>query len=83
MQSPGSQFISQIELVMVRTVGQIVGKSLVQNQLKKLQKERDALSAEDCVIVGKNVVNALSLFVTKQEAETAKAAVDKLVSTYC
>jgi hypothetical protein len=81
--TPGTQFISQVELVIEKTVGRIVGRSIVQNQLKKLQKPSDALSPADCSLVSTHVVTALSLFVTKQEMEAAKLQLDTLVKHLC
>ena len=47
---------------MVNALGRIVGHSILSNNLKKLNKDRVALSANDCKILTHNVINAVSLF---------------------
>jgi hypothetical protein len=80
---PGREFITQVELITVKAVGQIVGRSIVQNQLKKLRKDSDTLSRDDYTVVSGQIVDALALFVNKQEVEAAKSQLEQLVSRSC
>jgi len=81
--TPGREFISQLELIMTKTVGQIVGRSIVQNQLKKLRKDGDTLSADDYPLVSQQVLGALALFVTHQQVQAAKSQLELLAKHYC
>lgn len=83
MPSPGREFISQVELIMTKTVGQIVGRSIVQNQLKKLRKDSDTLCVDDYAQVSEQVLGALSLFVTQQQVQAAKSQLELLAKHYC
>jgi len=78
----GIEFVTQLEDVMGQTVGQIVGKGLLKNQLTKLNKDRGALSADDCKILIQNIIQSISLFVTKEEASRAQSELDKLFKTH-
>jgi hypothetical protein len=78
----GTEFVKQLEVVMGQSVGQIVGKALLNNQLTKLNKDSGALSADDCKILIQNIITSISLFVTKEEAARAQSELDKLFKTH-
>jgi hypothetical protein len=78
----GTEFVKQLEVVMGQSVGQIVGKALLNNQLTKLNKDRGALSADDCKILIQNIITSISLFVTKEEAARAQSELDKLFKAH-
>lgn len=82
MSTPAQAFIAQVEALMTKTVGQIVGRSLVSNQLKKLQKDAGSLTAADCNAVSQNIVTALALFAGAREVELAKVQLSQLVKAH-
>jgi hypothetical protein len=82
MLSRGQDFVTQVEGLMEKTIGRLVGQSILKNQLKKLNKERDALSADDCNTLVQHIVGALSVFVTKQEVETASYQLERLYKAH-
>jgi hypothetical protein len=75
-------FVAQLEVVMGRFVGQIVCQSIIRNQLSKLNKDKAALTADDCKTLTQNILTAVSLFVTKEEAGRLQTEMDKLFTTY-
>lgn len=82
MPTPESTFITQVEAHLGKMVGNIVSRSLVNNQLTKLRKHREALSPDDCKIVVQNVITSVALFVTNHEAEIAKTELNHLLNSY-
>jgi hypothetical protein len=76
--SPSTDFLKQVELLMERSIGRLVGQSILKNQLKKLNKHPDLLSASDCDVLVQHITNALSIFVTKQETESASSELHRL-----
>ncbi len=76
--SRGREFVVQAELVIRKLVGQLVAASILKNQLTKLRKDIDAISADDCNTLIQNIINALSLFVTKEEAYAAHSELNRL-----
>jgi hypothetical protein len=66
---PGSrEFIEQLQAVTEKFISEIVSNSIFKNQLGKLNKDIDSLTADDCRILIENVVKSASLFVTKERA---------------
>jgi hypothetical protein len=78
----GPDFVAQLEAVMGRFVGQIVCQSIIGHQLLKLNKDKAVLTANDCKTLTRNVLTAVSRFVTKEEARRLQAEMDKLLTTY-
>ncbi len=78
----GADFVAQLEVVMGKFVGQIVCQSIMRNQLSKFNKDKAALTADDCKILIQSVLKAVSLFVTKEEAGRLQSELDKLFKTY-
>ncbi len=78
----GKEFVTQLETTMEKSLGQIVGKGLLKNQITKLNKDIDALTAEDCKILIQNIVKSISLFTTKEEAGTVQSELDRLFKTH-
>jgi hypothetical protein len=75
-------FVAELEPVMGRFVGQIVCQSIIRNQLSKLNKDKAALTADDCKTLIQNILTAVSRFVTKEEEGRLHAEMDKLFTTY-
>ena len=67
---------------MGKAIGRIVGQSILKNQLTKLNKDSDALSADDCGILIRNIINAVSLFVTKEEVETVHSELYRILKVH-
>jgi hypothetical protein len=78
----GPDFVAQLEVVMGKFVGRIVCQSIIRNQLSKLNKDKAALTAKDCKTLTLDILAAVSLFVTKDEAERLQAEMDKLFTAY-
>jgi hypothetical protein len=78
----GPDFIAQLEVIMGRFIGQIVCQSIIRNQLSKLNKDMADLTANDCKTLTQNILRAVSLFVTKEEAGRLQIELDKLLTTY-
>jgi hypothetical protein len=78
----GPDFVAQLEVVVGSFVGQIACQSIIRNQLSKLNKDKADLTANDCKTLTQNVLMAVSLFVTKEEAGRLQAEMDKLFTTY-
>jgi hypothetical protein len=76
--SQGPEFISQVEHLMDRTIGRLVGRSIVKNQLKKLQKDPFIFTADDGSTFIQHTVTALSIFVTQQEVNAAQTELYRL-----
>lgn len=64
----GTEFLTKLETAMVKFVGRIVAHSILTRQLTKINRETGNLSAADCDILTQNVIKAVSLFATKEEA---------------
>lgn len=79
----GLDFVAQLEAVMGQFIGQIACRSIIKNQLTKLNKDKADLTANDCKALNQNILNAVSVFVTKEEAGRLLAEMDKLYATYC
>jgi hypothetical protein len=71
-----------VEGLMEKTIGRLVGQSILKNQLRKINKERDALSADDCNTLVQHIVNALSVFITKQEVDDASYQLQRLYKAH-
>jgi hypothetical protein len=78
----GPDFVAQLEVVMGTFMGHIVCQSIIRNQLSKLNKDIADLTADDCKTLTQNILRAVSLFVTKEEAGRLQAELDKLFITY-
>ncbi len=79
---PETEFVTKLEVVMGQTVGATVGEGLLKDQLRKLNKDRGALSADDCKILIQNIIQSISVFVTKEEASRVQSELDKLFKTH-
>jgi hypothetical protein len=77
----GPVFVAQLEALMGRFMGQIVCQSIIRNQLSKINKDKPALTAEDCKTLNQNILKAVSRFVTKEEARRLQSEIDKLFTT--
>ncbi len=75
----GPDFVMQLEVVMGKLVGQIIGSTIVRDQLSKFNKDQAALTAEDCKTLTRNVQKAVSLFVTKKDNERVQRELNKLL----
>jgi hypothetical protein len=78
----GPVFVAQLEALMGGLIGEIVCHSIVRNQLLKINKDRTAFTADDCKTLNRNVLTAVSRFVTKEEARRLQTEMDKLYTTY-
>jgi hypothetical protein len=78
----GKEFITELEATIAKAVGRLVGHSVVNNHFTKLKKDRDALSSNDCKVLTENVINAVSLFVTKEEAGIVQVELDRLYKAH-
>lgn len=63
-------------------MGHTVCQSIIRNQLLKLNKDKADLDAGDCRTLTKNVLRAVSLFMTKEEAGRLRARMDELFTAY-
>jgi hypothetical protein len=79
----GLDFIAQLEAVMGAFIGQIACRSIIGNQLSKFNKDEADLTADDCKTLTRNILSAVSVFATKEEAGRLRAEMDKLYTTYC
>jgi hypothetical protein len=64
----GREFVPQLETAMERFVGRLVARSILTRQLKNINRGTGTLSAADCKVLTQNVIKAVSLFSTKEEA---------------
>lgn len=78
----GPDFVAQLEMIMGRFLGQTVCQSIMGKQLSRLNKDKADLTAGECRILSRNILAAVSLFVTKEEAGRLHAEMDELLSTY-
>ncbi len=78
----GAEFVAQLEVVMGKFLGRLVCQSIIRNQLSRLNRDKAVLTANDCKTLTKNILTAVSLFVTKEEAERLQTEMDKLFTTY-
>ncbi len=78
----GAEFVSQIDLILRKSIGQIVGESVLKYNLLKFNKDTSALTAEDCKTLVQNIKRGVSLFITKDEARKLEAELDKLFSEH-
>ena len=78
----GSDFVTILETAMGKSVGRIVGQTILNNQLKKLKKDRNTLSADDCKVLTGNIASAISLFVTKEEVGIVQFELQRLLCTH-
>ncbi len=79
--SKGPDFVIQLEVVIGRLLGLIVGRTIITDQLSKFNKDQTALTAEDCKVLTQNVRKAVSLFATKEEGERIQRELNKLLKT--
>jgi hypothetical protein len=77
-----AEFLSQMDAALGKAVGQLVGKSIVQRQLQRLNKERSALTAAECKALVQNVINSVSLFVTDREIGTIRTELEGLFARH-
>jgi hypothetical protein len=77
-----SAFVAQLEVLMGRFVGKIVSQTIIRSQLAMLKKDKSALTEDDCRTLTRNILTAVSLFVTKEEAGKLQNEMDKLFTTY-
>lgn len=75
-------FVAQLEIIMGRFLGQTVCQSIIGNQLSRLNKDKADLTAGECKTLTRNILTAVSLFVTKEEAGRLQTEMDELLSTY-
>jgi hypothetical protein len=75
-------FIAKLQVVMGEFVGEIVSQSIIRGELAKLNRDETALTAEDCKTLNLNILTAVSLFVTKEEAGKLQDEMDKLFASY-
>jgi hypothetical protein len=75
-------FVAQLEVLMGEFVGEIVSQSIIRSQLATLTRDKAALTAEDCRTLTRNILTAVSLFVTKEEAGKLQNEMDKLYTAY-
>ncbi len=74
------EFVSQVDQVLRKCIGQIVGESVLKYNLLKFNKNTSSLSAEDCKILLQNIKRGVSLFITKDEAKKLETELEKLFS---
>jgi hypothetical protein len=79
--STAKDFVEILEIAMGKSVGKIVGQSILSNQLKKMNKDKNTLSADDCKVLTQNIASAVSLFVTKGEVGIIQSELDRLHKT--
>jgi len=77
----GPDFVARLEVVVGRVIGRIVCQSIMRNQLSRLSKDSPDLTADDCKTLTRNILTAVSLFITKEEQKRLKDEMDKLYET--
>lgn len=75
--SKQEEFIQQIQAVLQTRNGIIIGTSILKNNLAKLNKDSSNMTKDDGKVLIENIVRAVSLFGTKNEAKLVKAELDK------
>ena len=71
------EFIKQVKTVLQNRNGVIVGASILKNNLAKLNKDVVSITRDDGKVLIDNIVKAVLLFGTKEEANLIKAALEK------
>jgi len=71
------EFVKQIENVLNARIGAIIAKSILKNNLAKLDKNIHSLKKDDGRILIENILKAISLFGTKDESGLIKAELEK------
>jgi len=71
------EFIKQIQTVLQARNGVIVGASILKNNLAKLNKDVVSITRDDGKVLIDNIVKAVLLFGTKEEANLIKAELEK------
>jgi hypothetical protein len=78
----GSEFFDILDTTLGKSVGRIVGQSILNNQLKKMKKDKTMLSAGDCKVLTENVGSAVALFGTKEEVGIIQSELSRLLRTH-
>jgi len=71
------EFIKQVKTVLQNRNGVIVGASILKNNLAKLNKDVVSITRDDGKVLIDNIVKAVLLFGTKEEANLIKAELEK------
>lgn len=76
------EFIKKIEAILNLRIGAILASSTLKNNLSKLNKSRDSLTAEDCRTLIDDIVKATAIFVTPGESKLVQSDLTKLLKEY-
>ncbi len=76
-----AEFIKAVESRLTAAVGTIIAQSVMKNNLAKLNKDVQSLTADDRVLLIGNIVKAVSLFETKNESTVLKSELENLLKT--
>lgn len=71
------EFIKQIENFLNAKIGAIVTRSVLKNNLAKMNKNIEGLKKDDGRVLIENTVKAVSLFSSKDESGLIKAELEK------
>jgi hypothetical protein len=71
------EFIKQTESILHTRVGVIIGKTILKNNLSKLNKDVASISTDDAKILINNIEKSVSVFQTKDEAKLIKTELEK------
>ena len=76
------EFIKKIEAILNLRIGAILASSTLKNNLSKLNKSTDSLTAEDCRTLIDDIVKATAIFVTPGESKLVQSDLTKLLKEY-
>jgi ribosomal protein S20 len=71
------EYLKNVETVLSKRLGNIVTRSILKNNLAKINKAVTALTREDCKGFVENIVKAVSLFETQDEAKLVRSDLEK------
>ncbi len=67
------EFIKNVEIALGKRLGNIVTRSILKNNLAKINKAVTILTKEDCKGLVENIVKAVVLFETQDEAKLVRS----------
>ncbi len=73
------EFVKQVETILTNRVGEIIARSVLKNNLSKLNKDVSNMTRDDCRLLIKNIVQAITLFSTPDESRLAKIELEKII----
>jgi ribosomal protein S20 len=70
------EYLKNVEISLSKRLGNIVTRSILKNNLAKIDKEVTVLTREDCKGLVENIVKAVSLFETQDEAQLVRSELE-------